>query len=90
MSSSTLASLLLFKLRDAIVDGERLWQSGGRVANQLGVRPNDPEGWAEGTPRGVRASGRGVEGASVPGGVATIVAVSDCASGIGTDVNTCR
>jgi hypothetical protein len=86
MSSSTLASLLLFKLRDAIVDGERLWQSGGRVANQLGVRPNDPEG----TPRGVRASGRGVEGASVPGGVATIVAVSDCASGIGTDVNTCR
>jgi len=89
MSSSTLASLLLFKLRNAIVDGERLWQLGGMVVNQLGVRPNDLEGWVEGTlGLGVRASVRGVEGALVVGGVATIVAISDCSSGM--ELNTCR
>jgi len=35
MSNSILVSLALFKFRDDILVGERLWQLGGKVVNWL-------------------------------------------------------
>lgn len=59
-------------------------------SERLGVRPNGLEAWVEGTPRpSERVSVRGVEGASVIGGVGMVVTISDCSSGIGRDLNTC-